>query len=285
MNKTNQKVSLAGRFGGAFFLLSFILVIFSCGNKKKATEEKILIITPGDEWLDTDGNQINAHGAGILYHAGIYYWYGEYKGDSTYWNPKVPSWECYRTEAGGVSCYSSKDLVNWEFEGLVLPSNPIDSTSELHFSHVLERPKVIYNEKTCKFVMWLHVDSHNYAKATAGVAVCDSPTGQFEYLGSMRPNGQMSRDMTLFVDDDGTAYHVYSSEENRTLYISRLTDDYLQPAGEYTRNFIDKSREAPAVFKHNGKYYISFVRLYGMGAESGGICRFRQHAGRMEGYG
>lgn len=243
------------------FYSAIILVMIGCGQKKAsdatfATDTNTKMIISGEEWLDTDGNRINAHGGGILFHDGTYYWYGEYKGDSTYWNPKVPSWECYRTEAGGVSCYSSKDLTSWKFEGVVLKPDTTDINSELHPSNVLERPKVIYNEKTKKFVMWLHVDSHDYAKAAAGVAVSDTPTGNFEYLGSMRPNGQMSRDMTLFKDDDGKAYHVYSSEENKTLYISLLTDDYLKPAGQFTRNFIDQSREAPAVFKHNGKYYI-----------------------------
>lgn len=241
------------------FYSIILLSIVACGQKKApetATDGNIKMIVSGEEWLDTDGNRINAHGGGILYHDGTYYWYGEYKGDSTYWNPKVPSWECYRTEAGGVSCYSSKDLTNWKFEGVVLKPDTADINSDLHPSNVLERPKVIYNEKTKKFVMWLHVDSDNYAKAAAGVAVSDSPNGNFEYLGSMRPNGQMSRDMTLFKDDDGKAYHVYSSEENRTLYISLLTDDYLKPTGKFTRNFVDKSREAPAVFKYNGKYYI-----------------------------
>lgn len=241
-------------------LILFAIFIGSCGQQNKSsqqgdtTPEKLII--PGEKWLDIDGNMINAHGGGVLYYDGTYYWYGEYKGDSTYWNPKVPSWECYRTEAGGVACYSSQNLVNWKFEGVVLPSDTEDGNSELHYSNVLERPKVIYNDQTKKFVMWLHVDSHDYAKAAAGVAVSDTPNGKFEYLGSMRPNDAMSRDMTLFKDDDGKAYHVYSSEENRTLYISLLTDDYLQPAGQFTRNFIDQSREAPAVFKRNGKYYI-----------------------------
>lgn len=234
------------------------LILSACGKKQtqEAVETSNNLIIPGAEWVDTDGNMINAHGGGMLYHEGTYYWYGECKGDSTYWNPKVPSWECYRTEAGGVSCYSSKDLTNWKFEGIVLKPNLEDESSDLHPSNVLERPKVIYNASTKKFVMWLHVDSHNYAKAAAGVAVSDTPNGEFEYLGSMRPNDAMSRDMTLFVDDDGKAYHIYSSEENSTLYISLLTDDYLQPTGTFTRNFPNKYREAPAVFKKDGKYYI-----------------------------
>lgn len=239
------------------FEVFFCFLICSCAQKKTQKEEADSNeIVSGVEWLDTDGNRINAHGGGVLYHDGTYYWYGEYKGDSTYWNPKVPSWECYRTEAGGVSCYSSKDLTNWKFEGVVLKPDLTDEQSDLHPSNVLERPKVIYNDSTKKFVMWLHVDSHDYAKAAAGVAVSDSPTGDFKYLGSIRPNDAMSRDMTLFKDDDGKAYHFYSSEENKTLYISKLTDDYLKPTGNFTRNFIDQSREAPAVFKRDGKYYI-----------------------------
>ena len=230
-------------------------VLLSCQSSRD-TSHKYTAITPGVEWLDTNNEKINAHGGGILYHEGIYYWYGECKSDSTYWNPNVPGWECYRTEAGGVNCYSSKDLLNWKYEGLVLQPEMSDTQSDLHPSKVLERPKVIYNDKTKKFVMWLHVDSDDYNKAAAGVAVSDSPTGVFTYLGSMHPNGQISRDMTLFKDDDGKAYHIYSSEQNSTLYISLLSDDYLKPSGTFTRNFAGKFREAPAVFKHNGLYYV-----------------------------
>ena len=156
----------------------------------------------------------------------------------------------------GVSCYSSKDLLNWKFEGIVLPAVKDDSSHDLHPSKVLERPKVIYNKKTGKFVMWVHVESADYSKACAGVAISDSPTGEFKYLGSFRPNGEMSRDQTVFVDDDGRAYQIYSSEGNATMYISLLTDDYLKPSGRFTRNFINRWREAPAVFKHGGKYYM-----------------------------
>lgn len=50
-------------------------------------------------------------------------------------------------------------------------------------------------------------------------------------------DGQMSRDMTLFVDDDGKAYHIYSSEDNLTLQIAELADDYLSHTGKYIRIF------------------------------------------------
>ena len=210
---------------------------------------------PGKVWDDAEGNPINAHGGGILYHEGTYYWYGEYKKGKTVL-PEWATWECYRTDVTGVSCYSSKDLLNWKFEGIVLPAVKDDPNHDLHPSKVLERPKVIYNRKTGKFVMWAHVESADYSKACAGVAVSDSPAGPFTYLGSFRPNDAMSRDQTVFVDDDGRAYQFYSSENNATMYISLLTDDYLKPSGRFTRNFIKQSREAPAVFKHDGKYYL-----------------------------
>ena len=156
----------------------------------------------------------------------------------------------------GVGCYSSKDLLNWKFEGIVLPAVKDDPNHDLHPSKVLERPKVVYNKKTGKFVMWAHVESADYSKACAGVAVADSPVGPFIYQGSFRPNNAMSRDQTVFVDDDGRAYQFYSSENNETMYISLLTDDYLKPSGRFTRNFVKESREAPAVFKYKGKYYM-----------------------------
>lgn len=210
---------------------------------------------PYEVWTDTDGNPINAHGGGLLYHNGVYYWYGEYKDGATIL-PKWATWECYRTDVTGVSCYSSKDLLNWKFEGIVLSAEKSDSTSDLHTSKVVERPKVIYNARTGKFVMWMHIDSADYTKACAGVAVADSPIGPFNYIGSFRPNESMSRDQTLFVDDDGRAYQFCSSEDNATLHVNLLSDDYLSATKCFTRNFIGKFREAPAVFKYNGKYYL-----------------------------
>ena len=235
-----------------FFLLSLVaLALTACGQKADTGQTTFV---QKAVWNDVDGNMINAHGAGILVHDGTYYMYGEYKVGETVLLDSL-GWECYRTDVTGVSCYSSKDHLNWKFEGLALAAED-DINSDLHPSKVCERPKVIYNAKTKKFVMWTHAESRDYAKASAGVAVSDTPVGPFKYIGSFRPNDGMSRDQTLFVDDDGTAYQFCSSEDNATLHINRLTDDYLKPDGTFVRRFEGMSREAPAVFKYNGKYYM-----------------------------
>lgn len=168
-----------------------------------------------------------------------------------------------RVDAGGVSCYSSKDLKIWKNEGVVLAANTTDPNHDLHISKVIERPKVVYNKKTKKYVMWMHVDSEDYSYARSGVAVSDKATGPFTYIESVRPNGYIARDMTVFVNDDGKAYHFFSSEDNKTMHIALLSDDYLKHTTTYKRIFIEKSREAPAVFKYKKRYYIVTSGLTG----------------------
>ena len=77
-----------------------------------------------------------------------------------------------------------------------------------------------------------------------------------EYLKRDFSTGQMARDMTLYVDDDGKAYHIFSSEENFTLHIAELTGDYLHHTGRYTRMAPGGQNEAPAIFKHDGTYWM-----------------------------
>jgi beta-xylosidase len=206
-------------------------------------------------WKDTNGNFINAHGAGILNYNGTYYMFGEIKKGKT-WLVPGQNWECYRVPAGGVSCYSSKDLSTWKYEGVALTAVIGDSSNDIDTGKVIERPKVIYNELTKKFVMWMHIDAKDYSFAHAGVAVSDNPAGPYKYLGSVQPNGQMSRDMTLFKDDDNKAYLIYSSENNNTMHVCLLSDDYLSPTKTWSRILIDRNREAPALFKNQGKYYL-----------------------------
>lgn len=214
-------------------------------------DTKTRVFRPGQVWLDSDHNPINAHGGGMLYHEGTYYWYGEYKGTPTYYDGE---WD--RADVVGVSCYSSSDLHTWCFQGLALEARPDDPSSDLHPSRIVERPKVAWCKQTGQFVMWVHIDDARYRTGKAGVATSDAPTGPFTYVGSVKPEGQDSRDQTLFVDDDGSAYRIYSSEDNATTYISLLTQDYLAHSGRYVRVFESRSMEAQAVFKRKGRYYM-----------------------------
>ena len=149
---------------------------------------------------------------------------------------------------------------------------------------ILERPKVLHNAAKGTWLMWVHADGPSetsdaqYAKARAGVAVSDSPIGPFRWIDSSRlhhapegePNWQpdnpgMARDMNLFLDDDGTAYIIYSSEENYSLFISKLDEDFTDlatpadsavPGVDFVRPYIGAHREAPALFKRSGTYYL-----------------------------
>lgn len=246
-------------------LLLFPLILFS-----QATKSSIKL---GGKWLDNESVHINAHGGGMLYHNNIYYWFGEHKGATG-------------DALVGISCYSSNDLYNWKNEGVAL-SVSTEKGSDIESGCKMERPKVIYNEKTGKFVMYFHLElkGQGYDAARVGIAVSDQVTGPFIYLNSLRPNagewpigcsseeeaqrllfnqylirehdgGQTSRDMTLFVDDDGKAYHIYSGEGNGTLHISLLSDDYLSHTGIYARVGPGGYNEAPTIFKRGSRYYM-----------------------------
>jgi beta-xylosidase len=231
------------------------------------------LVRPGQVWPDTDGVHINAHGGGILAYEGSYYWFGEHKVSGPAGN---------RAQVG-VRVYSSKDLGSWKNEGVALAVSN-DPGSDIAADSIIERPKVIYNPRTKKFVLWFHLElkGMGYKSARAGVATADKVTGPFVFQSSFRPNaglwpqnytgkeldgaveylvrdmpgGQMSRDMTLYVDDDGKAYHITSSEENHTLHISLLTDDFLKPSGKYVRALPMGDNEAVAIWKRAGKYYM-----------------------------
>ena len=278
------------RYGYKKIIIGLCLGIYTfCG----CSNEPLQPIRSGEIWPDNNGEHINAHGGGVMYHDGTYYWFGENKCDTT------------SSAMVGVMCYSSRNLTDWKNEGVALSVVDNDS-SDIARGCILERPKVIYNAKTGKFVMWFHLElkGKGYAAARAGVAVSDTPAGPYRFIRSGRVNagklpvdmdgqavavldtlnaknyekwwtpewtdavnkglivkrdldgGQMSRDMTLYVDEDGKAYHIYSSEENLTLQIAELSDDYLSHTGNYVRVAPAGHNEAPAIFKKDGTYWM-----------------------------
>ena len=144
-------------------------------NKNNEPSKKYDCFKPGQIWKDNNGVHINAHGGGLLFYDDTYYWFGEHKIRGRKGN----------TAQVGVHCYSSKDIYNWLDEGIVLKVSE-DPKSDIGKGCILERPKVIYNKKTNKFVMWFHLElkSQRYKSARSGVAVSDTPAGPYTFLNS-----------------------------------------------------------------------------------------------------
>lgn len=231
-----------------------VVALVLLGAKAWAASE----FRPGQVWLDANGQPIQAHSAGFLVRSNTYYWYGE---------DRTPG---RRTS---VSCYSSTNLYDWRHEGVVLPNEALPA-------RVVERPKVIFNSRTGKYVMWMHLEQgKGYNHSRAGIALSDTPVGPFTFLDQMRPItndfgykendparqkefGGTYRDMSLFLDDDARAYAFYASEGNATMYVVRLNQDFTGPETPvvqdqtWARILVGKSREAPAPFKWNRRYYL-----------------------------
>ena len=217
------------------------------------------VVTNSTTWLDDDGNPIQAGSGDILQVGSTYYWYGT--GGGPY----------------GINVYSSADLVHWKFENQILSSTSLDASGQTspdlnpsngnHF----ERPKVIYDAATQEYVLLAHYDDSNYDVAKIAFAYSSTPTGNFTWSHVENPAGLDARDMTAFVDTDGTGYVVAStggfdgpdSDVNSHLTLFQLAPDDLSVAkqmyniyGGANNSGIYTGREAPALVNKNGYYYL-----------------------------
>lgn len=203
-----------------------------------------LQVVPGGTWTTPDGEHLQAHGAGLIVENGTYYMVGEDKsGGHSFSN---------------VNCYSSTDLVQWKLVGAVLTRQ---ASGDLGPNRVVERPKVIYNDRTRKYVLWMHMDSSNYGEARVAVASGDSVCGRYQYIRSFQPLGRESRDMGLFKDDDGKGY-LLTEDRKHGLRIVALSDDYLSPTTDVFSWKLEGGNrvEAPAMIKL-GRTYFMFASM------------------------
>ena len=208
-------------------------------------------------WKDTNGNNIYSQGGGIFKFGDTYYWYGvHYKGAETYAANPTKKNEDYSFVS--VSCYSSKDLVNWKFENDVLTPK----SKGWNWAYWVGRMGVAYCPKSKKYVL---VTQYNDSVL---FAQCDSPTGNFEVKNVQdqitNVLKQGTGDQTVFVDDDGQAYIVCSNKGGRGhQYISKLRESdflYAEPAKEVAKG---SGREGNCLFKYKGKYYFCASDLHG----------------------
>lgn len=205
-------------------------------------------IMPGQPWLDTNGVRIEAHGGSVFCENGTYYWYGE---DKSHTSKKGKTW------TWGVKCYSSTDLYNWKDEGHIIEPKPDDPKSIFHPNRRLDRPHIIKNERTGKYVCWLkYCDKAHFAILTADRLLGPHTTVQEVF----RPYGRSAGDFDLAVDEtDGTAY-LYTELDHKEVIVTRLNNDYTDVEGEpaviYSGLKPPFSREGVTHFRHGGKHYI-----------------------------
>jgi hypothetical protein len=207
-------------------------------------------IRPGQIWLDTDGKRIHAHGGSLMHLDGTFYWYGENKefttGENGIWH-----W--------GVRCYASKDLYNWEDLGLIIPPRPDEPDSPLHPTAWMDRPHILYNQSTKKFVCWLKIMSQDGTQSET-VLTADRITGPYGIVRQgLRPLGMSAGDFDLAVASDGKAYYYFERVHTETV-CADLTPDYTDVTGYYSthfpRRFPPYVREATAHFLRKGRHYL-----------------------------
>ena len=237
---------------------------------------KIVSISNTIPRRDIHGNLMDVHDGTIIQwnNTGLYYWYGMGYGNCTepeYWDcsPVVtgfPQSMCGFQPNHTINIYTSPDLINWTYVGDALPFN--SRPFGVYF-----RPKVIYNEYTQKYVLWINWVSYkyheldntttvNYYNTSYIVATSQTPNGPF-IIQTLRANVLYSNspgDFVLFIDKNKTGYIAYDAMNNdHKISIEPLTIDYLDSISSKNSGLIsERYHEAPAMFYRNGWYYLIF---------------------------
>jgi len=228
-------------------------------------------VHPGAVWLDTEGKPIQAHGFQVTYIDGTYYWYGENKADALLGTTRM---------FGGVRCYSSQDFYNWKDEGLILAPDTIHPLSPIHYSQKLERPHIIRNPHTGKYVLWAK------SQATDGyfaIFQADNFIGPYTFVRNLQPEGYGVGDFDMYVDEQTGKGYVWFERPHLELICADLTDDFLNVTDVYSNHFVGKrppyTREAPAHFFANGKHYLFTSGTSGYTSNPSEVAEFTDYHG------
>lgn len=243
--------------------LTFFTFLFSLFTyPSSALAQTWTTIENGKTWMDTEGRPVYANGGNFLLKDGVWYLVGEDR--SLAWMPDV-------------NLYCSTDFVHWKFVHKIIENRR--SHPDLGRRRMIERPKLLFCPETQKFVVWCHWEARNYGASEAAVFECDSVGGDYEYVWSGRPMGTKSRDCNVFVDNDGTAFFISTTDENTNLGLFMLTSDYRQAVSK-TVLCEGLRREAPAIVHIDSTYYMISSACTGWEPNQAKLCVSRNlHVG------
>lgn len=204
------------------------------------------------------GEAIDAHDGEIAYFDGVYYLYGTSYGCGFEWGAE-------KAPFCGFKTYSSTDMVHWADRGFMFDAKTALWQSRCNGNtYGCFRPHVIFNERTEKYVLWINVYDN---RVGFRVFTSTSPIGPFEEV--IEPTlavnnnapvaGLNNGDHDTFVDDDGKAYIAYTDwRTDGTIVIEELDENYLSETGKHVKAVTEGKTEAPALFKRNGIYYVTY---------------------------
>ena len=205
-------------------------------------------VRPGQVWLDTDGKPIQAHGFQICQIGGTFYWYGENKADALLGTNRM---------FGGVRCYSSCDFYNWKDEGLILPPDTVNPLSPNHYTQKLERPHIIRNPRTGKYLLWAKSQAEDGYFA---IFQPDRFQGPYTFVRNLQPEGFGVGDFDMYVDEQTGKGYVWFERPHWELICAELTDDFTDVTDVFSEHFVGQkppyTREAPVHFYANGRHYL-----------------------------
>lgn len=206
-------------------------------------------IYPGEPWLDTKGERIQAHGGAVHYENGTYYWYGENK---TYTDGKNGIW------TWGLKVYASRDLCNWDDLGYLIPPVLDDPNSALFPTKRVDRPHILKCPKTGKYVCWIKLSG---PEAAFTIWQSDALLGPYEKVENLyNPGGHKAGDFDMVADAETGKGYLYFDADHKSMLCMSLTEDYLHADKEIASSYPNMTppftREAPALFEAKGRKYM-----------------------------
>ncbi|MBN2047333.1 MAG: family 43 glycosylhydrolase, partial [Anaerolineaceae bacterium] len=149
---------------------------------------------------------------------------------------------------------------NWEDIGIIIPPEPDQPDSPLHPTSCMDRPHIIFNEKTGKYVCWMKIMEDRNSQSMT-IMTADDFLGPYTMVRSgYRPHGFDSGDFDLALDEQTGKAYIYFEKVHTEMICAELSDDFTEAVGEFSSYFQHPHppfvRESPAHFIRNGKHYL-----------------------------